>query len=357
MLTFWDIVVQEEFRRAVERRLASGANDVTYSFPTVFPMLYKYQSLSKYAVDNIIEHSITASSIGSFNDLFDGAIHRYGSQKEIELAAEKKWNDLEKLRIDAKLPPNMLSREDYIRPLKSYFQRESRSKFKLADYIGTYVSCFSTQNDSILMWAHYADSQKGICVAYDFNRWEPERLHRQLLFPVAYSPKPINVDDLLDDEKHATSKYPIDEALLCSVLNKFDIWEYEKEWRIVVALSSGKQKLRLPINVFINPSAIYLGYHILKPFFYYNRDDALEKETAANSLKCFQRLLIFSKDNKIPIFLMIPKIGRYQIKGEAISTEKLTLFMSKYFSNNCPESIRYYDVIQNHLLELTEKRL
>ena len=29
------------------------------------------------------------------------------------------------------------------------------------------VSCFSLKNDSLLMWAHYADSHKGVCIEYE----------------------------------------------------------------------------------------------------------------------------------------------------------------------------------------------
>lgn len=29
------------------------------------------------------------------------------------------------------------------------------------------VSCFSLKNDSLLMWSHYADSHKGVCIEYD----------------------------------------------------------------------------------------------------------------------------------------------------------------------------------------------
>lgn len=69
-------------------RLALIADDPTYSFPVNFPLLYRYTRVSSYSVDDIVNGRITATSIGEFNDLFDGAIHRYGNE-ESRLAAAK----------------------------------------------------------------------------------------------------------------------------------------------------------------------------------------------------------------------------------------------------------------------------
>ena len=91
MLTFLDVVQKESFRESVLQRLRAGISDPAFTFPERFPRLYKYRGLSEYAVNDIINHSVTATSIGSFNDLFDGAIHKYGSKEEIEQAAEQEW--------------------------------------------------------------------------------------------------------------------------------------------------------------------------------------------------------------------------------------------------------------------------
>ena len=33
-----------------------------------------------------------------------------------------------------------------------------------------YMSCFSEDNDNLLMWAHYGDNHRGICVEYDIKK-------------------------------------------------------------------------------------------------------------------------------------------------------------------------------------------
>jgi hypothetical protein len=113
MTSFLDLVQMPEFREYTMKRLSGGSN-LYYSFPSKFPILFRYRSLSTYAIDDIINEQVTATSIGEFNDLFDGAIHRYGNDAEQEAAAERKWAELEKLRIAARLPEGNLTQDYYV---------------------------------------------------------------------------------------------------------------------------------------------------------------------------------------------------------------------------------------------------
>ena len=229
MITFLDLIKKEDFREFVSKRIA-GVAGKSYSFPVSFPKLYRYRSLSSYAIDDIINNKITLSSIGEFNDIFDGAIHQYGSKQEIEEAAEEKWTRMEAMRINAHLPEGLLQREDIVNPYIIHFTKESLYRFRMLDYLGTYVCCFSIDNTSTLMWAHYADSNKGVCIEYDFNELPVENLLRKSIFPVAYTTEPISVADLINDNGHQIYQYPLDAAVLCTALNKSSIWQYEKEW-------------------------------------------------------------------------------------------------------------------------------
>lgn len=90
MLTYFDIIHDADFRNFVEQRIAKGTNNPFYPFKTNIHKLYKYQSLSDRATENVINGFLYATRIGDFNDLFDGAIHIYGSDEEIKEAAEAK---------------------------------------------------------------------------------------------------------------------------------------------------------------------------------------------------------------------------------------------------------------------------
>lgn len=81
------------------------------------------------------------------------------------------------------------------------------------------VFCLSEVNDSILMWSHYANEHKGICIGFDTGKsmfqlaWQ---VKYQEEFPIIQRPK--------DSEEILLNK---------SLLTKADCWSYEKEWRII----------------------------------------------------------------------------------------------------------------------------
>jgi hypothetical protein len=351
MTSFFDIVQIPEFREYTMKRLLSGSKSLYYGFPNKFPILFRYRSLSTYAIDDIINDQITATSIGDFNDLFDGAIHRYGNREEQEAAAERKWSELEKLRIAARLPEGILTKEEYVPLYKDYFKKDSRLKFRFLDYLGTYVCCFSTKLDSTLMWSHYANSSKGICISYDLNLWKQGNLQRDLLFPVAYSETPVDVSDLLDDERQKICEYPIETAVLCAALNKASIWKYENEWRLLLVLTSSHDNAqRMPMKVHVRPSAIYFGYHFLKPCFYYDLKDCTEREYCEKAIKNIDRLLDYMIHNQIQAYVMAPNVGNYTLKPLSIDAKTLQEFISKHFKDFKEESMRYYATIHDDLM-------
>ena len=355
MITFFDLVQRNDFRNFVSNRI-SNASEVGYAFPRELPRLYKYRSLSSYAVDDIINGKLSFSAIGEFNDIFDGAMHLYGSKQEIEKAAEAKWAEIERLQNASHFPEGLLRKESIVIPYLEYFKTQSRLKFRELDYLGTYVFCLSEEKTSTLMWAHYADSNKGICVEYDFNQLSIRNLLRSLLFPVAYTAEPINLSDLLADTGNQLYPYPLDAAVLCAALNKAAMWRYEKEWRMVfVAASSSEKERRLHINSFVQPSKVFLGYHFLKPFFYYNYRNQSEIDNCEERIRKFMELLSYLRNNSIPIAVMVPAIGSYQFIPCDIPTDELYEFMLKHFQDEQAECMRYYYTIHDCLMDLIEE--
>ena len=150
MITFLELIQNDGFRSFVSKRIENGIQK-PYMFPPVLPPLYRYRSLSTHAIDDIINNKITLNSIGEFNDVFDGAIHQYGTMEEIEAAAEAWWTEMENHRIAAHLPDGLLRRDDIVKPYIEHLKTESRLKFRELDYLGTYVCCFSKENNSTLM--------------------------------------------------------------------------------------------------------------------------------------------------------------------------------------------------------------
>lgn len=99
------------------------------------------------------------------------------------------------------------------------------------------ISCFTASGwKNALMWAHYANSYKGICVEYDFNKIKD---FVGFIGQVDYKhPRPIiSMKDLavVKDGKFEMTEMS-DETfwkLIKYLLVKDKVWDYENEWRII----------------------------------------------------------------------------------------------------------------------------
>lgn len=100
------------------------------------------------------------------------------------------------------------------------------------------ITCFTTNSDNALMWAHYANKHKGFCVEYDFSN-VPDDDFLINLHPVIYTKErpsvPYNLFDLTDLEnpKVSTSTESTVEMII-ALLKKSDVWDYEDEWRLII---------------------------------------------------------------------------------------------------------------------------
>lgn len=361
MIYFHDLLQNDGFRSFVQKRIASHPGNEGYAFPSSFPPLYRYRSLSEHAINDIVQDQFTLTSIGEFNDLFDGAFHMAYTQDKYEEMAQNKWNELKKTLEASKLPIEAFFRHDqFVSSQIMRFKKDSKFKLRELDYLGTYVGCFSSQCDSTLMWSHYADYNRGICVEYDFNQFPQDHLLRKAIFPVFYSEKPIDVMDLLTDEKQEVYKYPLDAAVLCTALNKAVPWSYEQEWRLVLVLVSFARKTKwVPMPLAIRPTSICLGYHFLKNYFSHPtksfEESAKEKEKIKLDLQRFYQLLDYVNTHQIRLSLMMPVIGSYQLAPRPLSVQSLQRFMHKKFDGNYAESIHLYYTVHDALIELVEK--
>ena len=304
MIYFHDLLQNDGFRSFVQKRIASHPGNEGYAFPSFFPPLYRYRSLSEYAINDIVQDQFTLTSIGEFNDLFDGAFHMAHTQDEYEKQAADEWNEYKK--IFDKLHINHMEQRD--------------------EYIAI----------------------------------RDELLKEYAIFPVYYSEKPIDVMDLLADEKQEVYKYPLDAAVLCTALNKAAPWRYEQEWLFVlVFVSLDKNTMWVPMALAIRPTSICLGYHFLKAFFSYPTKSFEELAKAREKIKLnlqrFYQLLDYVNTHQIRLSLMMPVIGSYQLAPRPLSVQSLQRFMHKQFDGNYVESIHLYYTVHDALIELVEK--
>lgn len=119
------------------------------------------------------------------------------------------------------------------------------------------VCCFSASHDSLLLWAHYADNHRGMCLEYEIS----EEAFRSQFFPVKYSSvQPVlnGVPRYPAGTPHAGKlSFHIDRE--CAIfLTKSKDWSHEREYRTLRLATQPQmpgEKHSLPGVL----SAIYFG--------------------------------------------------------------------------------------------------
>lgn len=201
-----------------EQDKRSVSSEIGYYYMCYAPAtIFKYYPDKLERLADIKANKMWYSAPSAFNDvfdcdiaidekgIFDSALSMYPDKRGIRPGSPK-WKELKNTIHQA---------------IKSFRSTWETMRTK------TGVSCLSESEKSLLMWAHYANNHRGMCVEYDLLG-----INKQLLFsavPVIYSVdrvcfRSINVDS-------------IDRASLCALVeslsSKSPEWSYEKEWRII----------------------------------------------------------------------------------------------------------------------------
>ncbi|SFQ71598.1 Protein of unknown function [Flavobacterium akiainvivens] len=260
------------------------------NFPGSF---YKYRALSERTIDILEKNYIWLAEIASLNDPFECSIQfdnneclrkYYGSQDFHDLFVQMTDKALSSAEIRL-LTKSQKPYEEYIKicaakniPLKlSPEQQLSKVQDRWSEIISETnrklrICSFSLNNDSLLLWSHYAEEHKGICIEYDLLDNDIARAYIQ---PVIYSSKVPKIGIF---EDYNTIQ------MVASSLIKSKEWEYEQEWRITIFKQSENfpQKLQVP-----KPVAIYLGTRF-----------------EANNEELKEKLYQFAAMNNIPLYPM-----------------------------------------------------
>lgn len=109
------------------------------------------------------------------------------------------------------------------------------------------VSLSETQHN-LLMWAHYANQHKGICVGYKSDVLSNVNFPKYVKIPTHKQPVKINYDSKKIFDFDYDLDYTDDNSLFKSVLNKVlttkgDDWIYEKEHRIILPMNTADRLL------------------------------------------------------------------------------------------------------------------
>ena len=187
--------------------------------------VYKYYKIDKYLYDLIINHEIWFSDPKNFNDPFDSnlKLKELVSLNDLNLLAD----DIDISEIREKFDEISTDSEKTNEILKKMVTLDSTA----AQGFG--VACFSYKNDEILMWSHYSNNHKGICMKFD-SRYDEDFF--RLSLDVEYTKEYPKIDSIKDNLWTRLSKI---------LRYKHFNWEYENELRVIKINGSGSKKIQL----------------------------------------------------------------------------------------------------------------
>ncbi|HTN19126.1 MAG TPA: DUF2971 domain-containing protein [Pelobium sp.] len=184
-------------------------------------LLYKYFCIDKKLKKSIRNNYLWFSDpLKDFNDPYDCNTEcGIGcSEGEIYEFIKKKSSN-EKLGLDEDWIRNRAKRL-FSNPIES---QELAKEGDLQTIAQLGVCCFSKEDDILLLWSHYADKHKGVCLVFDVLN--DKELFGKYPYQVEY-PK-----------EYPIYNYPCDEGTFNSyrflVATKSKDWEYEKEVRLI----------------------------------------------------------------------------------------------------------------------------
>lgn len=158
---------------------------------------YQFQQAQDDYIETIIKKSLYVSDPKNFNDPFDcwGTLHNdIGEEHDVRVSIQE---------VRLQLGVRNLG-----------------------------VVCLTTNWENQLMWSHYAESHKGMCLGFKFHdsRYSAED-DEFILKPVQYQDlAPIPMSGAWEDE---CAGLPTEEASKLIIRTKNSSWHYEREWRIM----------------------------------------------------------------------------------------------------------------------------
>lgn len=128
-------------------------------------------------------------------------------------------------------------------------------------------ACFCEEVQSILMWGHYADSQKGFALEYDFRPMLQNPIPYVTICPVIYSENRYDATEFMTWAFLKMQQMPAISSDISAhmkvALHKSKDWEYEQEWRLIDPCLQDPNNPKPTVTSY-RPKAIYYGTGIDK---------------------------------------------------------------------------------------------
>jgi hypothetical protein len=219
--------------------------------------LYKYESFTAQALENLKNHSVYFASPSGFNDPYDCAVSPSVKNPSDSDVQRIRTYYLAKVDLPDEVR-NEFQRLD-VAGLRLLLLRQGQSFLDEAvkDFLSRRgVTCFSERNDSLLMWGHYGGRFKGFCLEF---RTEHAPLTKARRVRYAEEMPQVDLIPLL-----CTNEVESSEVLDLYCTKALD-WHYEKEWRCIhdKAGTLYTYPAEALTGVFVGPDAAFASFEIL----------------------------------------------------------------------------------------------
>lgn len=285
-------------------------------------ILYKYSVWKDYVRDGLKQSTLYYNTPEKFNDPFD-------SYPRFVLDQNNKESFF-KMCIKEGCEENVLRKmsDDEI-------LRIQRGTDKSHIYNTKYgVTCFTKNNDNVLMWSHYADSHRGICLGFSFDEMdkslekffnikENEKVlgskfyHR--LIPIVYT----------NDLRRPTFSFESGKDFIDEVLSrKSGVWKYEEEFRIRVQTRRER----------VFPNKLYYMKSCLKEVI------IGAEMSLGDYIDCQKTIDDLSKD--ITVYVARLDDNMYKLNIEILDNKSKINILNNFKELQCPEWLYDYTMIR-----------
>lgn len=200
-------------------------------------VLYKYCSVTEYSLDSLRTGTFWFATPRSFNDPFDCAITlaEDALQESVEHALRRITANPH--YVAGSIPPERWQADERDAQAFAAFRN---SLYRVLDDAG--VLCLAEACDDLLMWGHYGNSHRGICIG----------LQRDPLTVLGKAAQPVNYQSdyprlsLVDFDSTINQR-----SLDWLWLTKAAAWSYEREWRVLMPQGNRLYSIDAPITTVV----------------------------------------------------------------------------------------------------------
>lgn len=166
-------------------------------------ILYRYQTINEYTLQALESGKYWAAKPSTFNDPFEFKL------KAPTAADIQRIKGVSEIR---KMNPHLDKLSDFeVTSMANQYLQKTIENFG--------VICFTETSHSILMWSHYSNCHRGMCLGFDIPNTDHAGVYK-----VEYS---RNYPDL--DFGNIWHK----DGVMKILWTKSPDWSYEKEWRLI----------------------------------------------------------------------------------------------------------------------------